>query len=266
MEKNKNMQDLEQVVYELIQYFMKWGVWSGISIQCGGKIYTDTESAEKWSSGESAFFFGCEKDAAGLRELENVAVFIDPRKPEDSGGNDWCVNWGVKSEDAELIMSLDLGRDVLVLFMWDGYCENYRICYKRMSPEAKRFLLANTCYGKELLFELYEEMEALRDQDWVLQDYDTCEEWTETHDILGDPVPDLCPDDGPPLDMENPERYDDWWGWNDPHLGAAASKDVINHMLDEFKSLLEKHGLFYIEPLGDRLLIYTNNRDPHHRL
>ena len=46
MEKEKIMPDLEQVVYEVIRFFMDWGLWNEIFIRCGGKVYTDANRGD----------------------------------------------------------------------------------------------------------------------------------------------------------------------------------------------------------------------------
>lgn len=38
MEKDMTMPDLEQVVYEMIRFFMKWGLWKSVFICCEGKF------------------------------------------------------------------------------------------------------------------------------------------------------------------------------------------------------------------------------------
>ena len=62
MEAGKTTPDLEQVVYELICYFKKWGMWEDTSIHCDGKAYTDVELADLLREDENSIFYRCEKN------------------------------------------------------------------------------------------------------------------------------------------------------------------------------------------------------------
>ena len=73
METGKSTPDLEQVVYELICYFKKWGIWKDTFIHCDGKAYTDAELAALLREDEHSIFYRCEKEAS-FRDLEDIAV------------------------------------------------------------------------------------------------------------------------------------------------------------------------------------------------
>lgn len=197
----------------------------------------------------------------GLGELENVAVFTYPGCPEDGkpvypDEDGYCRYIEV---DDEPLIALDLSEEATTMMAWDyPDVTAGRVCYKRMSAEAKRFLLTHTSVGEEIAFEMYQEMENLRNKDWVLQDYDSYEEWARTHDILGDPVPDLCPEDGPPLNLEFPEVYDGWHGWKKPvFLGGDEIWDLKEHVYGELQNLLNKYSLFPIDDHSKLIYIFS---------
>ena len=244
MEADKSTPDLEHVIYELICYFKKWGMWDDTFIQCGGKAYTAVKLADLLKEDENSIFYRCDKET-GFRDLEDIAVCygVNSSTPIIACCSD--------REDPLILLALGSAASGLI-----GYGE-YIACYKDLVAEAKRFLLANTWLGERIKMDMYMEMDNLRDQDWIAQDYDSFEEWAFTHDILGDPVPQFFPD-GPPLNLDHPEIYDDWVGvdpkgqivsMDDKNAFYAThpdeGKNVESHLLHEFDELLYKHGLEY---------------------
>lgn len=248
MEKDRTTPDLEQVVYELICYFKKWGMWEDTFIHCGGKAYIDVKLADLLEEDKGSIFYQHEKET-GFRGLEDIAVFHGV----NSGNllNACCSYVSFGREEPLIILALGSVASGLI-----GYGE-YVACYKDLAAEAKRFLLVNTWLGEHIKMDMYMQTDNLRDQDWIAQDYDSFEEWAFTHDILGDPVPEFFPD-GPPLNLDHPEIYDDWVGvgpkgqivsmsgknaFYSTHPGEG--KNVVSHLRHELDELLYKHGLEY---------------------
>ena len=246
MENDKSTPDLEQVIYELICYFKKWGIWKDTFIHCDGKAYTGVKLANLLEEDKGSIFYRHEKET-GFRGLEDIAVFHGV-----NSGNllDACCSY-VSFGREEPLMILSLGNVASGLI---GYGE-YAACYKDLAAEAKRFLLANTWIGECILDDIRQETEDLReelDEDWILQDFDSYEEWKEEFSSF------TTMQDVFRLDLDHPEIYDDWVGFD--KKGQIVSmdsknvfyathpdegKDVESHLLHELDELLYKHGLEY---------------------
>lgn len=202
-----------------------------------------------------------------MGDLEDVAVIAAPDLKEDADGGTGeldettCFQGG--KEKRKSVIEVDLNTEAAGLF---GYGE-YVVCWGKLSAMSKRFLLANTWIGEQIEIDMHMEMDQLRDQDWIAQDYDSFEEWAFTHDILGNPVPEFFPD-GPPLNLEHPEIYDNWSVY-DSRGGTSSLRDgifrfwvgdedqVAGHVRDVFMDLLLKYGLAYEMETASKMLILS---------
>lgn len=250
METGKNTPDLEQVIYELICYFKKWGMWEDTFIHCNGKAYIDVKLADLLEEDKGSIFYRHEKET-GFRGLEDIAVC---HGVNSDNLLDACCSYVSFGREKPLII-LALGSVATGLVQYG----EYEACYKDLAAEAKRFLLANTWLGECILDNMRQEIEDLReelDEDWILQDFDSYEEWKEEFSSFTT-VEDVFPK-GAWLDLDHPEIYDDWVGFNkkgqivdmdDEHLFYAThpdeGKDVESHLLHELNELLHKYGLEY---------------------
>lgn len=137
-----NTSDLESVVYEIIRYFMKWGMWKDVYICCGGKVYADAAfcaDRNLLKAYERAFGMSGISNSErqiGFRGLENVAILTEQKAREP-------------------LITLYHESSACDLF-WDG-CLN-EIDYPNLSEEAKLFLFENTPLGETVLNMLWAEL------------------------------------------------------------------------------------------------------------
>lgn len=217
MEQDKHTPDLEQVVYEMIRFFIKWGLWRNVFICCEGKVYTGLMSCEHLDAYEKAFnmpgISKCEPQT-GFRRLENVTVFVEQKEREP-------------------LITLYYENRACDLF-WDGYLS---ADYLDMSEEAKLFLFENTWLGEAVLGILLDELP----DDWVIDDYDSYEEWRRNVLDYYEPAEAAFLHEIR-LDKKHIDAYDELVRGIElahPDFKHKASRYVIG----EFYAILEKHGL-----------------------
>ena len=236
MDKDKITPDLEQAVYELIRFFIKWGLWKNVFICCGGKVYTGIMPCESLDAYEEAFdlpgISKCEPQT-GFRGLEDVTIFVE-RKERDA------------------LITLYYEDRACDLF-WDG-CLSAN--YHDMSEEAKLFLFENTWLGEAIFGILMDELP----DDWVIDDYDSYEEWRRNVLDYYEPEEAVFPHEVR-LDNEHIAAYDDpveGIELNYPDFKQKASGYVIG----EFYAILEKHGLTSnMQSAASQTISKRKNRD-----
>lgn len=157
----------------------------------------------------------CERQT-GFRGLDNVTIPAYERE-----------------RDPLILISLYYDTHINDLF-WDG---RVSASYLDMSDEAKRYILENTWLGEAVLDCLWEELP----DDWIVDDYDSYEEWERNVLDYFDPTMAVSPH-GVVLDTCHPDFYDDWVEGIEFDNGSFKHV-AARHIIEEFDAILEKHGL-----------------------